>query len=153
MVEQVIAYDLDGVLAVKPTLTGPAWGKLNGEQRKARKQTLLEHYMAAAPLLRPEGRFYVITARKSDTDVVEVTLSWLKRHYPDQVIHVHFLSEARTIANVVSFKKRVLDSLGASEFTEDNRAVLRGLAAAGTTARLWFWKEGMTEPVVFGEEK
>jgi len=153
MVEQVVAFDMDGVLAVKPVLTGPAWGKLNGEQRKARKQTLLEHYMAAAPLLRPSGQFHVITARKSEVEVVEVTLSWLKRHYPDQVTQVHFLSEARTIVNVVSFKKRVLDKIGANEFTEDNRAVLRGLAAAGTSAHLWFWKEGMAEPVEFEKEK
>jgi len=41
MVEQVVAFDMDGVLAVKPVRTGPAWGKLNGELRKARKQTLL----------------------------------------------------------------------------------------------------------------
>ena len=149
MGESVIAYDFDGVLAVKPTVTGPAWSRLKGHEREARKMDLLTHYMAAEPLLRPEGKFHVITARKSDANVVDISLEWLDKHYPNQVEQVHFLDKARTMENVINFKARILHELGAAHFTEDNKAVLRGLAVYGVPAQLWFWKSGMIKPVKY----
>lgn len=149
MGEGVVAFDFDGVLAVKPELTGPAWSRLKGHERAARQQRLLEHYLTAEPLLRPEGRFHVITARKSTTDVVDISLAWLHRHYPDQILGVHFLSAARTLENVINFKAKTLHELGVEHFTEDNKSVLRGLASYGVPAKLWFWKSGMIKPVEY----
>lgn len=125
----VVAYDFDGVLAVKPPRPAKPWGKMNGLERSAYQQQTLKHYMLAEALLVPvEDIFHVITARKATPEVQRVSRHWLETRYGSRVLSVSFLQTARSIENVVKFKAEVLHALQVRRFIEDNLAVLKGLS-------------------------
>lgn len=128
----IVAYDLDGVLAVGPPPSEKKWGHMKGGERTIRKATLLHHYSTAPVLFQPtEEKFFVVTARKNDDLVGQVTMDWLDRAFPGRVQGLFMLGEARSIPNVVRFKGEVLKQIGAQQFTEDNAQVLKGLRPLG----------------------
>ena len=143
---QIWAYDLDGVLAQGPAPSPIKWGRMNGVQRKAHKDGLLYHYSQAAVLHRPQGRFHVITARKEDPAVRAVTEQWLHERMPGQVISVSMLDQPRRIDVVVPFKASVLKYVWATDFLEDNPAVVRGLRSSCLPVHVWLYKKGQILP-------
>jgi hypothetical protein len=120
-----IAWDLDGCLAKSPPPSEKKWGHMKGDERKQRKERLLDHYKQAPILHKPSENFYVITARKKEPLVEGVTHVWLKSHFGDQVLDVFFLEKSRSLQNVSIFKTSVLEQLGITHFYEDNLKVLK----------------------------
>jgi len=49
----IVSYDIDGVLAAQPPQCEIKWGKMNGVQRKARKDFLYDWYENAEKLIEP----------------------------------------------------------------------------------------------------
>jgi hypothetical protein len=145
----VIGYDIDGVLASKPPLSEKKWGRMNGDERKAYKAQLLVEYANARPLLKPTEPFIAISARKNDDVIYNITLDWLHQHHGDLVVSMALLPFSRTVENVVAFKSSVIEQYGLTDFTEDNKAILKGLSQLGLSTRLWYWVEGMAEPVPY----
>lgn len=139
---QVWAYDLDGVLAASPPPSPIKWGKMNGQQRKDSKDALLYHYSQAAVLHRPQGRFHVITARKEQPDVRSVTEQWLHEQFPGQVMSLLMLNKPRRVDVVVPFKAEALRFTWATDFMEDNPAVVRGLRTSCPSVHVWLYKKG-----------
>lgn len=143
----VHAYDYDGVLAVGPPKPPKPWRFMLGPARAAWRVFLLRHYAAAKPLLPPVANrpFYVITARKDSDEVRAVSEAWLERHYPGRCRGLFLLGTGRTLENVIAFKAATLTSIGATDFTEDNPQVVKGLRAlnaSGLKARIWLYKKG-----------
>lgn len=118
------AFDLDGVLAEKPPQSNKKWGKMNGIERKERKNFLLHWYANAKPLIPWDGISLVITARKSEA--FDATISWFLKHYK-KIPQIYFLATTRTIENVVSFKSQWIKVHHITDFYEDNKKVLKGL--------------------------
>lgn len=141
----IIAYDMDGVLAapVPDSFFVKKWRHMNGVERLQRHKNLVEWYKIAGLLLTPGVKeFHVITARKGVEDVRTVTREWFKINYPHNTVHLHMLSGSRTIENVVKFKGDVLKTIGASDYTEDNWDIVRGLRKYVTGTRIWLYKDG-----------
>lgn len=140
----MIAYDLDGVLAESPQPSVLSWGKMNGIQRKQRKFELLKHYQSASLLFTPpEPAFYVISARRAHDDVYNVTDNWLMGEFGGRILGLFLLPMGRTIQNVIGFKSAVLKQIGATEFTEDNVDVLKGVRKLNPTIKLWLFESGI----------
>jgi hypothetical protein len=145
----LIGFDIDGVLAEKPPASDKAWGKMNGIERKARKQFLLDWYRNALPLYPTITEpFIAISARKDEIEIQAITRGWLAEHYP-LVQELVLLPMSRSIENVVRFKSAALVNYQITEFTEDNKKVLKGIAAHGLDCQLWFWEKGMPERIPF----
>lgn len=145
----MIGYDIDGVLASKPTPSEKKWGRMNGLERKAHKENLLYQYDNAKPLLIPTKPFYAISARKDEPLVRAVTTNWLKDRYGDLVLGVALLPMSRSIENVVKFKNAAIENYQITVFTEDNKKILKGLHENACPAELYFWEEGMSAPLAF----
>lgn len=140
---RIVAYDFDGVLAVGPANSARPWRFMDGPARAARRDALVAHYAQAARLLlAQETRFYVISARKEGPAVRAASEAWLSRHYAGRWQGLFLLKEGRTLENVVRYKGAALAQLNASDFTEDNRAVVKGLRAAKLKTRIWLYAEG-----------
>ena len=135
------AYDLDGVLAEAPPAYVKPWRKMTGPERAAQITRTIDHYLVAHSLFSPEpGDFHVITARKVTTR--KVSLDWLERRFGQRVLELHMLEEGRTIENVVRFKADVLRRIGATDYAEDNRTVVRELRKQDLACRIWHFKKG-----------
>lgn len=146
------AFDLDGVLCVAPPKRGKRWGAMNGSERRAAKRADLEWYRSAAKLHSPSGAFHVISARKFEPDVFEATLQWLFQHFGEErILSINLLNGPRTVVNVIRFKSRVLEGIGATVFTEDNRAILAGIRRACPEVALREFHEGWEGPLPFLE--
>lgn len=141
------AYDFDGVLAQGPPKTPKAWRRMNGPERSAWKQALVGYYAKAQPIIIPtEKQFHVISARKDTPEVRAASEAWLERHYPGRCVALHLLSVSRSLENVIEFKSQALRAIGATDFTEDNRDVvkgIRGLVDQGKLkCRIWLFHKG-----------
>jgi hypothetical protein len=147
----VVSYDIDGVLAAQPPQSEMKWGKMNGVQRKARKDFLYEWYENAEKLIEPvETQFYAISARKREPRIHTITKDWLNKYYDGRVISFHLLDNTRTVENVVRFKSQKVLELGIQRHYEDNKKVLRGMRKLlPQNIELYFWERGMQEPVPF----
>ena len=147
----VVSYDIDGVLAAQPPPSEMKWGKMNGVQRKARKDFLYDWYENAEKLIEPvETQFYAISARKREPRIHTITKDWLNKYYGGRVISFHLLDNTRTVENVVRFKSERVLELGIQRHYEDNKKVLRGMRKLlPQTVELYFWERGMQEPVPF----
>lgn len=139
----MIAYDMDGVIASGPGPSAKTWGKMTGPERKARLEEYLHSYIHSSPLYVPtEESFCIISARKNTPDVRAATEEWLRKHYSSRVKGVYLLEEARQGDKVIRFKASVLEAIKATDFTEDNRAIVRGLVKQKLTCRIWLYKNG-----------
>lgn len=137
-----VGYDMDGVLAVQPPDTGTPWRKMNGEQRKAKQRWLVEWYRNAKPILMPkEEEFIVITARKNTEEIRGVTLDWLGRRFPGRNIKLEMLQESRNIENVVKFKSGIIQGYGLTDYTEDNKVVVKALRGLKLNCRIWLFAD------------
>jgi hypothetical protein len=147
----IVSYDIDGVLAAQPPPSEMKWGKMNGVQRKARKDFLYDWYENAEKLIEPvETQFYAISARKREPRIHTITKDWLNKYYGGRVISFHLLDNTRTVENVVRFKSEKVLELGIQRHYEDNKKVLRGMRKLlPQTVELYFWERGMQEPVPF----
>ena len=147
----IVSYDIDGVLAAQPPASEKKWGKMKGDERKARKDFLYEWYNTAERLIEPvEETFHAISARKAETRIYQITSAWLEKNYPERVLSFHLLSESRNIENVVAFKASKILELGVQRHYEDNKKVLKGLRKVlPPEVELYFWERGMAAPVPF----
>jgi len=147
----IVSYDIDGVLAEQPPANSKKWGKMNGEERRGRKDFLYEWYTNAIQLINPaEDTFYAISARKGEPRIWEITKNWLDTYYPDRVIEFRLLLDCRTVENVVKFKSQTVLDLGVQRHYEDNKKVLRGMRKLlPPEIELYFWEKGMGLPVPF----
>lgn len=143
-----VAYDFDGVLAQSPPPGEIPWAAMTGPQRAARRMFLVDWYRKAPRLYDPkEPSFEVVSARKEEPEIRFTSALWLERNYPGRCKGLHLLQRSRTLAHVVEFKAGVLRTMGATDFTEDNPQVLKGLASAlGEGYRLWLYRDGKVEP-------
>ena len=121
----ILGYDFDGVLAEGPPPNVKKWGLMNGAERNARKVSVLEHYRNAKQLFKPSGQFHVITARKGEPEIIQVSKQWLIDKLPGQVLGVHFLKGSRTVENAGIFKYSVIKEQNITHFYEDNIKVLK----------------------------
>jgi hypothetical protein len=147
----IVSYDIDGVLAAQPPPNEKKWGRMNGAERKARKEFLIDWYTNAEKLIEPaETTFHAISARKREPRVYESTKDWLNKYYPERVISFHLLGESRSVANVVAYKSSKVLELGVSRHYEDNKKVLRGMRKIlPSEIELYFWERGMDLPIPF----
>jgi hypothetical protein len=147
----IVSYDIDGVLAAQPPPNEKKWGRMNGTERKARKEFLIDWYTNAEKLIEPtETTFHAISARKREPRVYEVTKDWLNEYYPERVISFHLLGESRSVVNVVAYKSSKVLELGVSRHYEDNKKVLRGMRKIlPVDIELYFWERGMDLPISF----
>ena len=147
----IVSYDIDGVLAAQPPASEKKWGKMKGDERKARKEFLYQWYSDAERLIEPvEETFHAISARKSETRIYQITDSWLKVNYPDRILSFHLLNESRNIENVVNFKASKIVQLGVQRHYEDNKKVLKGLRMVlPPEVELCFWERGMEAPIPY----
>jgi hypothetical protein len=146
-----VSYDIDGVLADKPPPSDQKWGKMNGEQRRERKNFLVDWYKNATPLIQPkEDKFYAISARKLEPNVCDATEQWLNVHYPNRVLDFFLLNESRTVENAAKFKAGIVRELGIERHYEDNKKVLRAMKKLiPSDVELFFWESGMGDPVPY----
>lgn len=142
----MIGYDIDGVLAVNPPASPTKWGRMNGREREARRIELVEWYRNAEPILTPDEPFIAISARRDTPDVRLATEAWITAHQPN-CVGVFLLPISRTVENVIAFKSAVIIAQELTDYTEDNRTILRGLHRAAVPARLWYYDRSMTDPV------
>jgi hypothetical protein len=147
----IVSYDVDGVLAEKPPLSDKKWGKMNGQERNARKDFLNDWYRNAAPLIQPkEEKFYAISARKAEPNIYNITMKWLDEHYPERVLGLYLLMGSRTVENAASFKAETVLSLNIERHYEDNKKVLRAMAKRiPASVELRFWEKGMLDPIPY----
>jgi hypothetical protein len=145
----MIGYDIDGVLASKPTPSDKKWGRMNGIERREYKLALLDQYANATPLLVPTEPFIAISARKEDPAVRRVTTEWLMSRYGVLAEEVVLLPRSRSIENVIDFKSAAILNYQITEFTEDNKKILKGLALNNLPCDLYFWEEGMESRVAY----
>ena len=134
---------MDGVLAEGPPPSEMRWGRMDGSLRALRRMFLLDWYSAAKLLHDPREKFFwVISARKEDPEVRAVSMRWLQSRFPGRIGHLFLLQGARTIRNVVTYKAQVISREGFTDFVEDNREVVRGVARALPDCRVWLYKDG-----------
>lgn len=147
----IVSYDIDGVLAAQPPANEIKWGKMNGEQRKARKEFLYDWYANAERLIEPvEQTFHAISARKAESVVYNITEQWLNKNYPGRIISFHLLTDSRTVENVVRYKSNKVLELGVQRHYEDNKKVLAGMRKRlPDEIELYFWERGMELPIPF----
>ena len=147
----IVSYDIDGVLAEKPPQSDQKWGKMNGEQRRDRKNFLVDWYKNATPLIQPkEDKFYAISARKLEPNVCSATEQWLNAHYPNRVLDFFLLNESRTVENAAKFKASIVCELGIKRHYEDNKKVLKAMKKLiPSDVELFFWESGMGDPVPY----
>jgi hypothetical protein len=146
----IVSYDIDGVLAKQPPQSLKKWGKMNGDERKKRKEFLNYWYLNASKLIEPkEPIFYAISARKNDEKVLKITNYWLKKNYPNRVISFFLLSKSRSLENVIEFKSNVIKHLKVDRHYEDNKKVLKGLKKSLPEVEFYFWEIGMNEPILY----
>lgn len=147
----IVSYDIDGVLAAQPPANEIKWGRMNGEQRRARKDFLYDWYTEAERLIEPEEpTFHAISARKAENKIQQITKQWLETNYPGRVISFHLLTDTRTVENVVRYKTAKVLELGVQRHYEDNKKVLRGMRKLlPPEVELYFWEKGMEKPVLF----
>jgi hypothetical protein len=143
-------FDLDGVLAVKPPPYDIPWMRMNGPERQAARSATLAWYAGAEALGQPDVRpTIILSARKATPDVSACTLAWLEGNDLGDV-PLYLLSTGRTIRNVAAFKVGVLRDCEIDAFVEDNRAVLKAMAALLPEATLFFWdKDSPATPELF----
>jgi hypothetical protein len=146
-----VSYDIDGVLAEQPPPNEKKWGMMNGSERKARQEFLIDWYANATQLLNPnETEFYAISARKREPRVWDATKTWLNKYYGNRVLGFYLLSDSRTVQNAVNFKTQTVLELGVQRHYEDNKKVLRGMRKLlPQEIELYFWERGMAEPIPF----
>lgn len=144
----VIGFDVDGVLADKPPASKKKWGRMNGLERHQRRDDLLDWYANADVLLRPTEAFIAISARRNDPSVRSVTEKWLDTYQP-HCVGLFLLPVSRSIKNVVAFKRAVVNAQKLTDFTEDNKAILRGLLGYVPNTRLWYFDKTLETPVAF----
>ncbi len=147
----IVSYDIDGVLAAQPPANETKWGRMNGEQRRARKDFLYEWYASAERLIEPvEETFHAISARKAESKIHHITKEWLDKNYAGRVLSFHLLTDTRTVENVVNYKTSKVLELGVQRHYEDNKKVLRGMRKKlPPEVELYFWEKGMEAPVLF----
>lgn len=136
------AFDLDGVLAVKPPMPSKKWMHMNGAERTAQRSATLEWYRIAERLGLPDVHpVAILSARKDTAEVREATHDWL---YGTELgdVPVHLLNVSRTVENAAAFKARWLIHYQADAFVEDNRAVLKAMARLQPVTYLYFWDKG-----------
>lgn len=144
----VIATDLDGVLAAPPPESSIPWRHMNGLQRAERRRQLLDWYKQAEVWFRPSCQFHVITARKRDPLVRVVTEDWLRAAFGDQVLSVRMLDTSRNLENNIVFKAGVLHGLPeVPMYIDDTLPLLRGLRKAGVPQSLWRYRNGAITPL------
>ena len=142
------AYDLDGVIAEKPPKAAKRWGRMNGAERRARKESLLAWYRSAGCLRTITSEDVVITARKAEPMIISATREWFYRTH-GFCPTIEFLDRSRTIKNVVEFKAAMLEKHGVTEFYEDNKVVLRGIHKLSPTVDIFFVAaDGSHKPLV-----
>lgn len=132
MITGRLAIDFDGTLCTKMPKPPMKWGRMNGGQRNAWKQSLLKEYSQARVLLTPRdlgfrGGWTVISARKEDPSVRAISEAWLQTNFRNQWGGLVLLDAPRSIKAVVEFKAEALLRCGASVFLEDNLTVVKGL--------------------------
>ena len=151
----IVSYDIDGVLAAQPPPNEKKWGRMNGAERKARKEFLIDWYTNAEKLIEPaETTFHAISARKNEPRVYEGTKNWLNRYYPERVISFHLLGVSRSVANVVVYKAGKVLELGVARHYEDNKKVLRGMRKIlPNEIELYFWEKGMGSPIPYATKE
>lgn len=141
-------YDIDGVLAAQPPAPTKKWGQMNGDERKARQQQLIEWYLTAQPLYDPPNPGIAISARKHTELIAEITTAWLAAHRP-QITDFYLLQGTRTLDNVATYKANIINTRHITHYVEDNKQILRRLSRL-TTANLYHWELGMTDPTPYG---
>lgn len=135
----MMGFDLDGVLAVAPPGSGVPWRYMDGPARGRHRDMLLEHYATAPVLYRPAGDFVVVTARRSNDEVRQITTRWLDRNFPGQVCGLRMLSEARSLDNVAKFKASRILAEDFSTYADDMPVLLRRMARLGVPAAKLRW--------------
>lgn len=147
----IVSYDIDGVLAAQPPPNDKKWGRMNGEERRDRKEFLHNWYETAERLLVPtEKTFHAISARKREPRIFNITNDWMNKYYSGRVLSISLLGESRSVENVVQFKSQRVLELGVKRHYEDNKKVLRGMRKLlPDDVELYFWERGMDEPVPF----
>tara|TARA_R110000823_G_scaffold214671_1_gene344465 strand:- start:769 stop:1215 length:447 start_codon:yes stop_codon:yes gene_type:complete len=146
----IVSYDIDGVLAKQPPPSIKKWGRMNGVERRKRKEFLNYWYLNADKLIEPkEKTFYAISARRNEKEIIKITNFWLKKNYPERVVNFYLLSNSRSLENVIEFKTNVIKHLQVNRHYEDNKKVLKGLKKSLPNVELYFWELGMTEPILY----
>ena len=144
----IVSYDIDGVLAAGPPPSIKKWGRMNGQERSERKLFLVEWYKNASPLyLPPENKFYAFSARKNEENVFIATKEWLTKHFPERILGIELLSDSRSVLNAATFKSNMVKYYNVEKHYEDNKQVLKIMKQLLPNVELYFWKEGMNEPV------
>lgn len=141
---RLYAFDMDGVLAEGPPAREKKWSQMNGPERNHALDQAVVWYRNAGQLFVPEVEgFHVITARKDRPDVRAVTEQWLADRFGARILGVHMLSGSRTIEKVSEFKSETLLKIGATDFHEDNVAVVRAMRKIlRGRVRVWLYAEG-----------
>lgn len=141
-------YDIDGVLAAQPPASDKKWGHMNGQERNARKQFLVEWYLYAEPLYSPPQKAVAISARKNTEEINSITGAWLSTHRP-QITHYYLLNSTRTLDNVAAYKSQVLTQEAVTDYVEDNKQILKRIKKLNPDINLYHWEKGMQEPIPY----
>jgi hypothetical protein len=135
---------MDGVLTEPPPQHETSWRHMKGPERQAWKAHMIDFYRTARPLFVPaETNFHVISARKDQPDVRELTRGWLAANLPERVASLTLFTGSRSIENVVAYKAATILALGIRDFTEDNPKIVKGLRVTlGGRCRVWLYRRG-----------
>lgn len=146
----IVSYDIDGVLAEGPPPSEKKWGRMNKYERNARKEFLVDWYRNATPLLEPTvEKFYAVSARKNEPYVYTATQMWLEKYYPNRVIELFLMEDARTVINAANFKSKIIELKKVQVHYEDNKKVLKIMKQNNPNVDYYFWQKGMVEPIIF----
>lgn len=124
-------YDLDDTLA-------------KVEFQFASTRGLANVYRSAKVLYTPDAPFVVITARSHGTEALKTaTRDWLKENQPNWSGRIIWCSG--TEEQVIAKKAQAINSLGLTDFTDNNTDILEKLAPLTNTS-LWRISNGNRTP-------
>lgn len=89
---------------------------------------------SAEILYRPKGDFVIITAQQDSPEIHRAISEMVSVNFPN-CTRVHFVSGGET--DIIKKKAALIKSLGLTDFTDNNRAILAGIKELNTGAKLW----------------
>ncbi len=134
------AFDLDGVLAVKPPLSDKKWTNMSGPERQAYRSATLEWYRIAERLGVPDvAPTIVVSARKNTLDVIAATRDWMFGFDDLGMVPFYLLDKGRTVENAAAFKRDMVHEHNCDALVEDNMAVLKAMRRLQPACSLYYW--------------
>ena len=137
------------MLAENPLNRNKPSSQQTESKRYQYRQILLGWYKNAKPLLFPNEKFIVISARQNDYVTKNITKEWLNKYHKQYLCGTYLLDTKKTYDNVASFKAKIIQLNHITKHIEDDKQVLNRMNKILDKVQLYFWEQGMDEPIPY----